>query len=60
MRFFDFRVRPPYKGFLSMVMYAQPDRRNGFTRNLKFEPSPAAEKQSVEMMIEEMKQGNIE
>lgn len=60
MRFFDFRVRPPYKGFLSMVMYAQPDRRNRFTRNLRFEPSPAAEKQSVEMMIGEMKQGGVE
>lgn len=60
MRFFDFRVRPPYKGFLSMVMYAQPARRNGFTRNLKFEPSPAAEKQSVDMMIDEMNQAGVE
>ncbi len=60
MRFFDFRVRPPFKGFLSMVMYSQPDRRNGFTRNLKFEPSRAAEKQSVEIMLDEMKQGGIE
>jgi predicted TIM-barrel fold metal-dependent hydrolase len=60
MRFFDFRVRPPYKGFLSMVMYAQPARRNGFTRNLKFEPSEAAEKQSVDLMIDEMKQASVE
>ncbi|MBX9840792.1 MAG: amidohydrolase family protein [Xanthobacteraceae bacterium] len=60
MRFFDFRVRPPYKGFLSMVMYAQPERRNGFTRNLKFEPSPAADKQSVELMIDEMNQAGVE
>lgn len=60
MRFFDFRVRPPYKGFLSMVLYSKPDRRNGFTRNLKFEPSQAAEKQSVDLMIDEMKQGGVE
>jgi len=60
MRFFDFRVRPPYKGFLSMVMYSQPARRNGFTRNLKFEPSPAADKQSVELMIKEMDEAGVE
>lgn len=59
MQIFDFRVRPPFKGFLNMVMYAQPARRNGFTRNLKFEPSQAAEKQSVELMIEEMAQAGI-
>lgn len=60
MRFFDFRVRPPFKGFLSMVMYSQPARRDGFTRNLKFEPSEAAQKQSIELMLKEMKDGSVE
>lgn len=60
MKIFDFRVRPPYKGFLSMVMYSQPARRNGFTRNLKFEPSPAADKQSVELMVKEMDDAGVE
>lgn len=59
MPIFDFRVRPPYKGFLNMVMYAQAERRNRFTRNLKFEPSPAAEAQSMEMTIAEMDEAGV-
>ena len=60
MKIFDFRVRPPFKGFLSMVMYAQPERRDGFTRNLKLQPSPAASQQSVDLMIKEMDDAGIE
>lgn len=60
MKIFDFRVRPPFRGFLDMVMYAQPARRNGFTRNLGFEPSPAAEQQSIEMMLAEMDEAGVE
>jgi predicted TIM-barrel fold metal-dependent hydrolase len=59
MKIFDFRVRPPFKGFLSMVMYAEPARRDGFTRNLKFEPSPAALQQSVDLMIKEMDDAGV-
>ncbi len=54
MAIFDFRIRPPYKGFLDMLMYAQAGRRNGFTRNLGFEPSPAAEQCSMAMLLDEM------
>ena len=43
-----------------MVMYAQPERRDGFTRNLKFEPSPAATAQSIDMMLEEMEHADVE
>ena len=60
MRMFDFRIRPPFKGFLDMIMYAQPERRNGFTRNLKFEPSPAAEQKSMQMMLDEMESAAVE
>ena len=28
MKIIDFRVRPPLKGFLKMVMYTNPDRRD--------------------------------
>ena len=60
MQIFDFRVRPPFKGFLGMVMYAQPARRNGFTRNLGFAPSPAAEQQSIDLMLKEMNEAGVE
>jgi predicted TIM-barrel fold metal-dependent hydrolase len=60
MAIFDFRIRPPYKGFLDMIMYAQPERRDGFTRNLKFEPSPAAREQSIDTMLGEMDAGGVE
>jgi hypothetical protein len=50
----DFRIRPPFKGFLSMVMYANPDRRDRFTRQLGFEPAPSASQQSVPMLLAEM------
>jgi predicted TIM-barrel fold metal-dependent hydrolase len=50
----DFRIRPPFKGFLSMVMFANPDRRDRFTRQLGFEPAPSASQQSVPMLLEEM------
>lgn len=60
MPMFDFRIRPPFKGFLDMIMYAQPERRNGFTRNLKFQPSPAAEQKSMPMMLAEMEAGGVE
>lgn len=50
----DFRVRPPYKGFLDTVMYSDPVRRDRFTRQLGLEPSPAALALSVDLMIKEM------
>jgi len=56
----DFRVRPPYRGFLDLVMYAKPDRRDSFTRNLRFTPSPAATAQSVNMMMKEMDDAEVE
>jgi predicted TIM-barrel fold metal-dependent hydrolase len=56
----DFRIRPPLRGFLDMVMYANPERRDNFTRQLGFEPSPAAEEQSMDMMIAEMDDAGID
>jgi predicted TIM-barrel fold metal-dependent hydrolase len=56
----DFRIRPPFKSFCDMVMYATPDRRDRFTRQLGFEPSPAAREQSVELMIGEMDAAGID
>lgn len=56
----DFRIRPPFRDFLSMAMYAMPERRDRFTRQLGLEPSPAAVSQSVELLIEEMDAAGID
>jgi predicted TIM-barrel fold metal-dependent hydrolase len=50
----DFRVRPPLGGFLQTLMYAAGERRDGFTRTVGFEPSPAAQQQSMDLMMREM------
>ena len=49
MAVIDFRVRPPFKGFLDMVMYANPDRRNrhratGLHRDWASDPPPRRRK----------------
>ncbi|WP_375459944.1 amidohydrolase family protein [uncultured Enterovirga sp.] len=56
----DFRVRPPFRDFLGMVMYGQPERRDRFTRQLGFEPSRAATEQSVDLMLAEMDRAGID
>lgn len=60
MPIIDFRIRPPFKSFKDMVMYSMPDRRDKFTRQLGFEPSKAAQEQSVEMMLEEMQAAGVD
>jgi len=54
MNIIDFRIRPPFKSFLSTVMYANPDRRDRFTRQLGLTPSPAAQTLSVPLLLGEM------
>ena len=56
----DFRIRPPYKGFLDTVMYSLPERRDRFTRQLGMEPSPAAVEKSVELLLKEMNEVGID
>lgn len=50
----DFRLRPPLGGFLDTLMYAAGERRDGFTRTVGFEPSPAAQQQSMDLLMQEM------
>ena len=50
----DFRIRPPVRGFLDTLMYSAGERRDGFTRTVGFEPSPAAQKQSMDLLLAEM------
>lgn len=59
MKIIDFRLRPPLRGFLDMVMYTNPDRRNVFTRQLDLEPAPSAEKKSMAILLDEMKSVNV-
>ena len=56
----DFRVRPPVAGFLQTLMYNAGERRDGFTRTVGFEPSPAAQQQSMPMLLEEMTQAGVD
>ena len=56
----DFRLRPPVGGFLDTLMYSAGERRDGFTRTVGFEPSPAAQKQSMELLLKEMDAAKID
>ena len=60
MTVIDFRIRPPFKGFLETLMYSQPERRDRFTRQLGFQPSPAASGQSCDLLIKEMDDAGID
>lgn len=55
----DFRLRPPVGGFLDTLMYSAGERRDGFTRAVGFEPSPAAQQQSLELLLKEMDEAGI-
>jgi len=55
----DFRLRPPLGGFLNTLMYNAGARRDGFTRSVGFEPSPAAQQQSMELLLAEMDRARI-
>ena len=59
MTIIDFRVRPPARGFLGMIMYTAPERRNHYTRQLGLEPAPSAEARSMDMLIAEMDAAGI-
>jgi predicted TIM-barrel fold metal-dependent hydrolase len=54
MHVVDFRIRPPFKSFLATAMYRGHERRDRITRQVGFEPSPAATQQSVELLLAEM------
>jgi uncharacterized protein len=56
----DFRLRPPLGGFLQTLMYAAGERRDGFTRTVGFEPSPAAQQQSMDLLLAEMDEAGID
>jgi hypothetical protein len=54
MKLIDFRVRPPLRGFLDMIMYTDAPRRDRFTRQLGLAPAPSASEYSMPLLLEEM------
>jgi uncharacterized protein len=60
MTVIDFRIRPPYKGFLNTLMYNGPERRDRFTRQLGFAPSPAASEKSCDLLLAEMDAAGVD
>ena len=54
MKIIDFRMRPPLGSFLQSRIYAAADNRNRYTRSLGFEPPASAERQSIDLLLEEM------
>lgn len=56
----DFRLRPPVGGFLDTLMYSAGARRDGFTRAVGFEPSAAAQTQSMESLLSEMTEAKVD
>ena len=59
MAVIDFRLRPPVKGFLDMVMYAKAERRDGITRSHGMEPAASAQAKSMEMLLAEMDEAGV-
>ncbi|MBR8656089.1 amidohydrolase [Achromobacter sp. Marseille-Q0513] len=56
----DFRLRPPVGGFLNTLMYSAGERRDGFTRTVGFTPSPAAQQQSMDLLLGEMEAAGVD
>src|SRR5689334_9840383 len=54
MAVIDFRLRPPLKGFLDMVMYSQSERRDRLTRQHGMEPAASAQARSMPMLLADM------
>ncbi len=60
MTIIDFRIRPPFKGFLDTLMYSEPERRDRFTRQLGLTPSKAATEKSCGLLLKEMDEAGID
>lgn len=55
----DFRLRPPVRGYLDMLMYANGPRRDRATRLHGMEPAPSASRQSVDLLLQEMDRAGV-
>lgn len=59
MAIIDFRLRPPLKGFLDMVMYSAAERRDRITRQHGMEPAESAQKQSMDLLLRDMDEAGV-
>lgn len=55
----DFRVRPPYGGFLKAAMYAKPERTSHMASALRLPPSASLLSPSLDATFEEMKSSGV-
>lgn len=55
----DFRLRPPLKGFLDLIMYAGAERRDRLTRQHGMEPAESAQAKSMELLLQEMEEARV-
>ena len=60
MRIIDFRLRPPLKGFLDMVMYADIERTGRMAAGIGMSLPPSVQQRSVDLMFREMDEAGIE
>jgi uncharacterized protein len=60
MRIIDFRLRPPLKGFLDMVMYADIERTARMAAGIGMSLPPSVRQRSVDLMFREMDEAGIE
>lgn len=59
MPIIDFRLRPPLKGFLDMVMYSAAERRDRITRQHGMEPAESAQKKSMDLLLRDMNEAGV-
>jgi predicted TIM-barrel fold metal-dependent hydrolase len=59
MPIIDFRLRPPLKGYLDLIMYAGAERRDRLTRQHGMGPAESAQKQSMDLLLEEMDESGV-
>jgi len=56
----DFRLRPPYKGYVDGVRFSQPDKLARRIRDCGFEPASSIMSRSIEDTISEMDEAGID
>lgn len=59
MKIIDFRLRPPLKSFLSMMMYSNIERSARMAAGLGMELAPSTRKNSIELLLKEMDAAGI-
>ena len=56
----DFRLRPPFGGYLNIGMYADKSAADFYARNIGMERSASARQESMELLLREMDENGID